>query len=124
MNWRSNLKRPGVVVLVVAATVGVVVRFLVLRSPAGRLGADEAYTGIESFEILAGHFPLTLGGTVYTLPFEAYLYAPIAALLGANVVILKLVSTVSWAAASVVLYFATARLRAVALPSSPPCSSG
>ncbi len=58
------------------------IRYFVLRSPAGRLGADEAYTGIESFEILAGHFPLTLGGTVYTLPFEAYLYAPIAAARG------------------------------------------
>ena len=50
-----------------------------LRSPAGVLTADEAYTGIQSFEILGGQFPLVLGGTAYTLPFEAYLYAPIAA---------------------------------------------
>ena len=88
----------SVVVAVGRALAGiVVVRWLVLRSPAGALTADEAYTGIESFEILGGHFPVVLGGTVYTLPFEAYLYVPIAALLGANVVILKLLSTVSWA---------------------------
>ena len=71
---------------------GSIVRWLVLRSPAGVLTADEAYTGIQSFEILGGQFPVVLGGTAYTLPFEAYLYAPIAAVFGANVVVLKLLS--------------------------------
>ena len=69
-----------------SALAGLIVRWLVLRSPAGVLTADEAYTGIQSFEILGGQFPIVLGGTAYTLPFEAYLYAPIAAVFGTNIV--------------------------------------
>ncbi len=83
---------------------GSCVRWLVLRSSAGVLTADEAYTGIQSFEIVGGQFPIVLGGTAYTLPLEAYLYAPVAALVGTDVVVLKLLSTVSWALASVALY--------------------
>ena len=85
-------------------------RWLVLRSPAGVLTADEAYTGIQSFEILGGQFPIVLGGTAYTLPFEAYLYAPVAAIVGTNVVLLKLLSTASWALASAVLFLVGSRL--------------
>ena len=99
--------RPTIVVAVVAAlVVGLLVRWLVLRSPAGILTADEAYTGIQSFEILGGQFPVVLGGTTYTLPLESYLYAPIAAVVGANVVLLKLLATLSWALASAALGFA------------------
>ena len=77
--------RPAIIVPVLAALViGLVVRWLVLRSPMGILTADEAYTGVQSFEILGGQFPIVLGGTNYTLPFEAYLYAPIAAIVGAT----------------------------------------
>ena len=92
----DSIRRPAAVVasplavLAVVAIVGLIVRWLVLRSPAGVLTADEAYTGIQSFEILGGQFPIVLGGTAYTLPFEAYLYAPIAAVVGANIVTLKL----------------------------------
>ena len=106
-----RLARPAVIVAVVAAlVVGLVVRWLVLRSPAGILTADEAYTGIQSFEILSGRFPVVLGGTTYTLPLESYLYAPIAAVLGADVVLLKLLATLSWALASVALAAAAMRL--------------
>ena len=102
---------PTIVVAVVAAlVVGLLVRWLVLRSPAGILTADEAYTGIQSFEILGGQFPVVLGGTTYTLPLESYLYAPIAAVVGAHVVLLKLLATLSWALASVALGFAAIRL--------------
>ena len=97
----------AVVGIVVA--LGVIVRWLVLRSPSGLLTADEAYTGIQSFEILDGRFPIVLGGTAYTLPFEAYLYAPIAAFVGSNVMTLKLLSTVSWVIASVVLFMVARR---------------
>ncbi len=89
---------------------GLLLRWLVLRSPAGTLTADEAYTGVQGFEIAGGHFPIVLGGTAYTLPFEAYLYAPLAALLGTNVALLKLLTTLSWALASVAIYFAATRL--------------
>ena len=108
---RTLRHRPAVVAVIVAAlVVGLVVRWLVLRSPAGIITADEAYTGIQSFEILSGRFPVVLGGTTYTLPLESYLYAPIAALLGANVVLLKLLATLSWALASVALAAAALRL--------------
>ena len=50
----------------------------------GIITADEAYTGIQSFEILSGRFPVVLGGTTYTLPLESYMYAPLAGVLGAN----------------------------------------
>ena len=86
------------------AIVGLITRFLVLRSPAARLGSDEAYTGIQAFEILGGDFPVVLGGTVYTLPFESYLYAPIQAVFGAHIVALKLLSALAWAGASVVIF--------------------
>ncbi len=103
--------RPAIVVpVLIALVIGLVVRWLILRSPAGILTADEAYTGVESYEILGGQFPIVLGGTNYTLPFEAYLYAPIAALVGANVVALKLMATLSWALASVVLAVAGTRI--------------
>ena len=107
--WRFT--RPSIAVpVLIAVIVGLVARWLILRSPAGILTADEAYTGVQSFEILSGQFPIVLGGTNYTLPFEAYLYAPIAAIIGADVVALKLLATLSWAAASVVLAFAGARI--------------
>ena len=93
------------------AIVGLLLRVLMLRSPAGRLRADEAYTGIEAIEILAGRFPVALGGTVYTLPFESYLYAPIQGVFGSHIVMLKLLSTLAWAGASIVLYFIGRNLR-------------
>jgi len=82
--------------------VGVVARVLVLRSPAGDLNADEAYTGIESFEVLAGRFPVVLGGTAYTAVFEAYLYAPVVVVFGASITTLKVVPMVFWALASAI----------------------
>lgn len=97
-------------VLLLVGVAGLVVRWLVLRSPAGILGADEAYTGLESFEILDGHLPIVLGGTAYTLPFEGYLLAPITWATGASVTALKLLSTVSWAIASIGLALLTSRL--------------
>ncbi len=96
-------------VVALLALIGLLLRWLVLRSPAGILFADEAYTGIQSFEVLGGQFPVVLGGTAYTLPLEAYLYAPFAAIVGTDIVQLKLLSSVSWAPASVVLGLVAAR---------------
>lgn len=82
---------------------GIVARWIVLRSSAGRLNADEAYTGVQSFEILGGQFPVVLGGTAYTAVFESYLYAPYAATFGAGILSLKLIATGFWAIASLVI---------------------
>jgi GT2 family glycosyltransferase len=106
---RSPAPSPGrrygfIAALALVAIVGLITRVLVLRSPAARLGSDEAYTGIQAFEILGGDFPVVLGGTVYTLPFESYLYAPIQAVFGAHIVALKFLSTLAWAGATVVIF--------------------
>ncbi len=99
--------------LAVAAVflVGVVIRWWLFDSPAAVINADEAYTRIETFEILRGQFPIALGGTVYTFPVEAYLYTPFTYLFnGANVVPLKLLSTLSWLGTAVTVFIIGRRL--------------
>jgi GT2 family glycosyltransferase len=62
-------RSPGTWLAVAAVfLVGVVIRWLLFDTPAAVINADEAYTRIETFEILRGQFPIALGGTVYTLP--------------------------------------------------------
>ena len=102
----AGRRRPSsalVASVVAIAVAGIVARWIVLRSSAGRLNADEAYTGVQSFEILGGQFPVVLGGTAYTAVFESYLYAPYAATFGAGILSLKLVATGFWAVASIVI---------------------
>ncbi len=89
-------------VIAAVGLVGIAARVAVLRSPAGDLNADEAYTGIEAFEVLAGRFPVVLGGTAYTAVFEAYLYAPVVVVFGASIATLKAVPMVFWALATAI----------------------
>ena len=90
---------------------GVAIRWVLFDSPAAVINADEAYSRIETYEILRGQFPMVLGGTVYTLPVEAYLYTPFTYLFsGANVVPLKLLSTLSWLGTAITLFFIGRRL--------------
>jgi GT2 family glycosyltransferase/4-amino-4-deoxy-L-arabinose transferase-like glycosyltransferase len=108
-----RLSRDGwmaMLLVVVAALGGIVIRWLLLDSPAAIINADEAYTRIDTYEILRGQFPMVLGGTVYTLPLESYLYTPFTYVFGANVVPLKLLSTLSWVGTSVVVFFIGRRL--------------
>jgi GT2 family glycosyltransferase len=109
---RPRLSRHGwMTLLVIAAALGgIVIRWLLLDSPAAVINADEAYTRIDAYEILRGQFPMVLGGTVYTLPLESYLYTPFTYVFGANVVPLKVLSTLSWGGTSVVLFFIGRRL--------------
>ena len=95
----------------VVFVMGVLIRWVLFDTPAAVINADEAYTRIETFEILRGQFPIALGGTVYTFPVEAYLYTPFTYLFnGANVVPLKLLSTLSWLGAAVIVYSIGRRL--------------
>ena len=89
---------------------GVIVRVIVLRSTASVLNADEAYTGIQSFEILRGRIPIVLGGTSYTLPFESYVYAPFVAVFGSSITSLKVLPAIWWLIASIVGWFVGRRL--------------
>ena len=73
---------------------------MILRSSLGALNADEAYTGVQAFEILDGHLPVVIGGTVYTAVVESYVYVPIVALFGAHILLLKLVAVMFWAIAA------------------------
>jgi GT2 family glycosyltransferase len=99
------------IAVAVVFVAGVVIRWLLFDTPAAVINADEAYTRLETFEILRGQFPMVLGGTVYTLPVEAYLYTPFTYLFnGANVVPLKLLSTLSWFGTAVTLFFIGRRL--------------
>lgn len=111
---RAAARRVATTTLIVGALVffaGVVIRWLLFDTPAAVINADEAYTRIETFEILRGQFPIVLGGTVYTLPVEGYLYTPFTYLFnGANVVPLKLLSTLSWVGTAVTLFFVGRRL--------------
>lgn len=108
---RARSRALAVAVAAVVFVVGVVLRWWLFDSPAAVINADEAYTRIETYEILRGQFPMVLGGTVYTLPIEAYLYTPFTYLFnGANVVPLKLLSTASWLLMSVTLYAIGTRL--------------
>ncbi len=108
---RSPSSRRWTALAALALLAGVVVRAIVLRSPAGELNGDEAYTGIQSFAILDGDLPVVLGGAVYTLPFEAYLYAPLVAVFGAHILSLKLLSTLFWVVAGAMVAVIGARLR-------------
>ncbi len=107
-----STRRTGVAIgiVAIAAIAGVVIRWLLFDSPAAIINADEAYTRIDAYEILQGQFPMVLGGTVYTLPLESYLYTPFTYVFGASVVPLKVLSTLSWVGASVVLFFIGRRL--------------
>jgi GT2 family glycosyltransferase len=110
----SPPRRVATTTLIVGGLVflaGVVIRWLLFDTPAAVINADEAYTRIETFEILRGQFPMVLGGTVYTLPVEGYLYTPFTYMFnGANVVPLKLLSTLSWFGTAVTLFFVGRRL--------------
>lgn len=87
-------------------TVGVALRWWVLRSPQGMLNADEAYTGLEAREILRGRPAIVMGGAVYTGVTDAYVFAPVLAAFGATSIALKLLSSLWWGVAAVALGFA------------------
>ncbi len=110
----TDRRRVSPITLIAAAVVfaaGVAIRWILFDSPAAVINADEAYSRIETYEILRGQFPMVLGGTVYTLPVEAYLYTPFTYLFsGANVVPLKLLSTLSWLGTAITLFFIGRRL--------------
>lgn len=117
MSQRVEHRRGYTVASIAAiAIVGLTLRILTLRSVRGGLNADEAYTGIEAYEVLAGRFPVVLGGTSYTAVFEAYLYAPIAAVIGGDALVLKSIAVAFWALAAVLIGIAARDLVATARP--------
>jgi GT2 family glycosyltransferase len=88
------------------AVVGIVLRWLILESPAGVLNADEAYTGLATLGVLDGRFPVVIDGNRYSAVLEAYIFAPVLGLTGPSILVLKLIPIIFWAVAAVLMYLA------------------
>ena len=95
-------------VLIVGAAfvwlVGLLVRFHLLRTPVGMLNSDEAYTGLQAMSILQGDLPVVLRGAGYTAIVDSYFFVPFVWIFGAHVVPLKLLSSLWWSGAAVLMY--------------------
>lgn len=89
---------------VVVAVFGLLMRLHLLRTPAGMLNADEAYTGLQSLAILRGDLPTVIRGAGYTAVLDSYFFAPFVWIFGAHVVPLKLLSSLWWSGAAVLMY--------------------
>ena len=86
--------------------VGIVLRWLVLESPAGVINSDEAYTGLATLGILDGRFPVVVDGNRYSAVIEAYLFAPVLGITGADIFVLKLIPILFWALSAILAYLA------------------
>ena len=94
--------RSTLTAIVVVAVTGVLLRWWALSSPLGFLNADEAYTGLQAARILEGDIPVVMRGFGYTATLEAYVLAPVVALVGHSVILLKASQSLWWAIAAVV----------------------
>jgi len=99
------------------AVAGLALRLWILRTPQGALNADESYTGLQAMEILRGDVPVVFEGQAYTAVLESYVFAPFVWLFGAPIVALKLLPSVLWAVAAVLVHracrFLVARTRCI-----------
>jgi len=84
-------------------------RVHLLRTPLGSLNADEAYTGLQAMSILNGELPVLMGGAGYTAIFDSYFFVPFVWIFGAHVVPLKLLSSLWWAGAALLMYWLAKR---------------
>lgn len=84
--------------LVVAASVGLVVRLWLLSSPLGVLDSDEAVGGLIARHFLDGEISVFLWGNAWGGTLEAVLTAGIFALVGSSVTAMKLVMVGFYAA--------------------------
>ncbi|MEY2974409.1 MAG: hypothetical protein RIR49_829 [Actinomycetota bacterium] len=90
-----------VATIAVVAVAGVLLRWWALTSPLGFLNADEAYTGLQAARILEGDIPIVMRGFGYTATLEAYVLAPVVAVLGNSVILLKASQSLWWAIAAI-----------------------
>jgi hypothetical protein len=105
----AGIAAVGVVGLV--GVVGVVIRVIVLMSRDGRLGGDEAYAGLQAFATWRdADVPVVIHDAVYTAVFESYVFAPIGAVVGGSIVLLKVLFVAVWLLACVVTGMLARRL--------------
>jgi hypothetical protein len=99
-----------------AAALGVAARVWLVSRTHAMIDADEAMVGIQAERILHGQYPIYFYGQAYMGSLEAYLVAPLVALLGPSGWALRLVPI----ALSALLVFLTWRLACALLPASAP----
>lgn len=85
------------------AGVGILLRWWALRSPLGFLNADEAYTGLQAARILDGDIPIVMRGFGYTATLESYVLAPVVAVVGHSVTLLKASQSLWWTIAALAI---------------------
>ena len=104
---RTRILTPSVIAIFL---IGIGLRLWVLTSPLGTMSADEAYTGLQASAILDGRLPVVIDGMTYTAVAESYLFAPLVAVVGVQVVTLKWLSAPGWLLAAATLAWVTSRL--------------
>jgi hypothetical protein len=95
-----------------AAGAGIALRLWLVAHTSAMIDADEALVGIQAERILQGQFPVYFYGQAYMGVLEAYLAAPLVALLGPTGWALRLVPI----ALSPLLVYLTWRLARAVLP--------
>ena len=93
----------GLAGLLWIGVLGVAVRVWLLASPLGYLNSDEANTSIQARELFRGHAWILVPGTPYGGNVEAWIDAPLAALLGLSATRNKVEAILLWLAAGLVL---------------------
>jgi hypothetical protein len=92
--------------VLILGVVGYAIRGYLLGTKFGELNADEAFTGLQAMEIAKGDLPLVIRGIGYTGNIDSYVFAPFTMLFGAHVVPLKLLTSLWWILASIVMFHA------------------
>jgi 4-amino-4-deoxy-L-arabinose transferase-like glycosyltransferase len=80
--------------------VGILIRLWIINSNRGALIADESYTVLQAADMLHGHIPLLIPTVAYTATFDSMVYAPFTAVVGQNVVAMKLFPSIAWGLAA------------------------
>ncbi|MEO7519351.1 MAG: hypothetical protein ABIY58_11395, partial [Acidimicrobiales bacterium] len=100
----------GLAGLLGLVVLGIGLRVWLLVTPLGYLNADEAQTSIQARELLRGHAWVLVPGTPYGGNVEAWLDAPLTALLGFSATRNKLEAGLLWLVAGLVLARSVRRL--------------
>lgn len=102
LRWRP---RPAVLAVIGFGLAGLALRAAFLALPTGALDSDEAVVGLMALHALHhGELTAFFWGQSYGGSLEAMALVPVFALLGPSTLTLKLMSTVLWAAAAVLVW--------------------
>ena len=97
--------------VLILGVVGYAIRGYLLGTKFGELNADEAFTGLQAMEIAKGDLPIVYRGIGYTGIIDSYVFAPFTMVFGARVVPLKLLTSLWWILASIVMFHVVRSIR-------------